>query len=231
MKALVARLDAASPRLSATVLEELYRDPFWEARFGARGKTFAAQDGLHHLSHLAQALLAEDPAILTVYARWLQSVLTSRGLCTRHLEQNFLRLAEAIARENLPGGEEAMRYLRLAAAALEYPGGPPQELQRAALRVATRAAGVGTEREQWCQEALTQLSYLADSVALRRSETFSAHVTWSAAFLERRGMPRGQFDELIASLGVALRADEVLSTEAKTAAAQTLAADRNPVGA
>lgn len=225
MKELVASIEAASARLSTVVLEEMYRDPFWDDRFGARGRKRAAEDGLHHLSNLAQALLAEDPAILTRYARWLQAVLTSRGLCTRHLEENFKRLADALALENMARGEEAVRYLALAEVALEYQSGPPQEIQRASKRIAARAAGL--VQEHWVDEALTCLSYLVDSVALGRSETFCSYATWVSAFSERRGVPRGHFNEMIAALGEALRTDETLSTEAKTAAEQLLAVERS----
>jgi hypothetical protein len=44
------------PELSRRAIEEMYRDPFWEDRFGARGRKFAAEDGEHHVVYLVQAL-------------------------------------------------------------------------------------------------------------------------------------------------------------------------------
>ena len=242
MKELARRIEAAAGPLAATTFEAMYRNPFWNERFGERGRKFAAQDGLHHISYLVQALLAEDAAILENYARWLQSVLTSRGICTRHLAENFQRLSAAIARENFPRGEEAVRYLALAEAALEYASGSPRELQRASTRIAQRAAASMYERHpEWEQkygapgrdrcveDGLYHLSYLADSLALGRPDSFSSYCPWMASFLERLGMSRHHLEEMLAAIGDGLKTDAALSAELTASAIATLEAGRNAI--
>ena len=101
---LVARLDASAERLTTRVLAEMYADPFWHARFGERADRYGRQDGRFHVDYVIQALQADDVGIIEHYARWLQQVLTSRGMCTRHLAENFARLADAIRDEAWPDG-------------------------------------------------------------------------------------------------------------------------------
>ena len=236
MKDLVQKLEEATDRLTLTVVEEMYRNPFWNDRFGARGRKFAEEDGRHHLSHLAQALAAGDAALMTVYARWLQSVLTSRGICSRLLAQNFQCLAAAIGNEKFPGGEVAIEYLARAEAALEYPEGEPGELVRASGRLAERAASLVYERHpDWAMtwgppgkarcasDGLYHLSYLADSLALGRPLTFSSYCAWMSGFLERLGMSPGHLAEILRALVSGVETDEALSPGLKRAALQTLA--------
>ena len=104
-------------------------------------------------------------------------------MCTRHLAENYQRLAAAIAKESFPRGEVALEYLALAEAALEYAGGPPQELQRASGRLARRSAALIYERHpEWEQkwgpsgrekcvdDGLYHLSFLADALAGPRAQ-------------------------------------------------------------
>ena len=56
MKDLARRIQDASTRLTVSVVADMYRNPFWDERFGARGRTRAVEDGGHHLSYLAEAL-------------------------------------------------------------------------------------------------------------------------------------------------------------------------------
>jgi hypothetical protein len=214
----------------------MYANPFWQERFGERGRLRAEEDGRYHLTYLAEALRAENPEILVNYARWLQTVLTTRGMCSRHLAENFTRLAAAIRDEAAPGVDEAARYLEVAETALTYADGPARAVQLAAPTLAERTVVElyarhpdwlrygGAAGQQRCQDdILYHLSYLADAVALGRADLFADYIRWIAAFLDRRGIPREHLRELLAVLDGTLA--ELPATD-RPAVAEVLAAGR-----
>jgi hypothetical protein len=164
-------------------------DPFWYERFGERANLHGKKDGRFHIDYLIQTLHAGDAAIIENYARWLQQVLTSRGMCTRHLSENFERLAAAIRDEGWRDAGVAAALLDGACAALRYPFGAAQELQRAIPRL---AAAVHASLP-----AVELAHYATDAVALGQPAVFVAHVRWLAGFLERHGVVRAH---LIAGL-------------------------------
>jgi hypothetical protein len=188
--ALADRLLAAADELTDQVLAEMYSDPFWYARFGQpRASRHGRQDGQHHIAHLVEALRAGDAVVIERYARWLQQVLTTRGMCTRHLAENFDRLGRAIADRGWPDGARAVELLAAATAALRYGDGPARALQDRADAIAGGDA-----------ELATLASYLADAVALATPAVFGAHVAWYAGFLEQQGEARGAVAALLGRL-------------------------------
>jgi hypothetical protein len=197
---LAEQIEARAPALAARALEQMYRNPFWHERFGERGRRFAQQDGEFHLSYLVQALTAGDPRVLTGYARWLQPVLTTRGMCTLHIDDNFARLA-CVLGDEIAEAAPAIAMLEAARDALRYNAGPARDLQEAAPRVADTAAGElyrrhpdwesrwgDAGRDRCCEDLRYHLSYLADAIALDRGNVFTAYVEWIGGFLERRGV-------------------------------------------
>lgn len=177
---LADRLLAIADELTNRVLEEMYRDPFWHARFGElRSTKHGRQDGHHHLAYLAESLRAGDVGVMERYARWLQQVLNTRGMCTQHLAENFDRLGRAIADRGVPDAERAVELLAAATAALRYDGGPARALQDRADAIAGGDAALAT-----------LVSYLADAISLTRPVLFSGHVTWYAGFVEQQGGSR-----------------------------------------
>ena len=233
---LADRIEAQAVALTRRVLGEMYANLFWQERFGERGRQRAEEDGRYHLTYLAEALRAESPEILVNYARWLRTVLTTRGMCSRHLAENFARLAAAIRDEVVVGGEEAARYLEWAEAALVYDRGPARAIQLAAPTLADQAVAVlyarhpdwrgsgGTAGQQRCRDdILYHLSYLADAVALGRADLFADYVRWIAAFLERCGIPREHLQEALAVLDESLAG---LPARDRRAAREALAAGR-----
>ena len=96
--ALREALSAQARELSQHVLDRMYENPFWMQKYGERGRRFADEDSPFHLKYLDQALAANDLAVFQKYAKWLRSVLVSRGMCSEHLGENFSLLAEAIKR-------------------------------------------------------------------------------------------------------------------------------------
>jgi hypothetical protein len=214
----------ASDTLARRAMDAMYRDPFWDARFGERGRARALDDGLYHVSYLAHALWFYTPTVMAVYARWLQGVLTPRGMCSRHIEQNFDRLGDAIEAEGIPNNEPVRSYLQAGKDGLRYPSGPARALQDAAPVLAERLALVlppmGPRIEPgWTGDPLYVLAYLADAVALDRVDVFAAHVLWMAGFLRSRNEPAGELERLLEAMGEEMR---VLPREAGEAAASSL---------
>jgi hypothetical protein len=212
---LSVRLDAAASQLTARVLDEMYLNPFWHERFGERADRHGKQDGRFHVDYLIQALHADDPIIMHNYARWLQPVLTTRGMCTRHLDDNVRLLADAIREQAWPDAQPALDMLAAARRALEYPNVPAQTVQRAAASLATQAAASLYSRhpeweERWPRERcvddlLYHATYAADAISLRQPALFVAHVEWIAGFLTRRGVPRAHLIESLDALREAAR--------------------------
>ena len=237
MTRLADQLEAEADALTRRVVEQMYTNPFWDERFGERGRQFAEEDGRYHVQHLATALRLGTPAAMEHYARWLQVVLTTRGMCSCHLAENFARLADAIQAADLPDAEQAIPYLRAAEEALVYQDGPARELQLAATQLADRCVAALYRRHpdwlaRWgpagrdrCRDDLLyHLSYLADAVALGKPEVFADYARWIAGFLARRGIPVEHLRETLVALDEALRQ---LPAEVYAAARPILAGGRD----
>jgi len=95
---LAAALERRAPEIARASSEGMLADPFWAARFGARGDHHTRQDGDFHVGYLVQALRLESPGLLENYARWLRGVLVPRGMCSHHLREHFRVLGEEVAR-------------------------------------------------------------------------------------------------------------------------------------
>lgn len=89
---------------TAKSIYEAYPD-LWE-RFGEKGFIHTEEDNQHHLDHLETAYSMADEAIFLDYAKWLESVLLSRGVETALIIDNFDRLI-SILPGKVDGEEEA----------------------------------------------------------------------------------------------------------------------------
>ncbi len=105
-------LRASAKQLAVRVIDTMYADPFWMSRFGDRGRERSEEDIAYHAEYLAQALEANDPGIMARYSVWLRSVLTSRGMCSRHLEESFERFEAALPAEIAAESATAMLAAR-----------------------------------------------------------------------------------------------------------------------
>ncbi len=163
---LVTELRAAGSRLTRRVMDEMYRDPFWSDRYGDRGRENAETDGDFHIKYLISALEGDDPSLFVTYGRWLRDLLVARGMCSRHLAENFERLATAIVDEGWPGHELAISILRGGAAGLRHTTGD--------------AGVIDAHRPAWKErvgdQGDTLLSYLADALATQQRMAFEAYV-------------------------------------------------------
>lgn len=214
--ALAARADA----LAARALRAMYANPFWEERYGERGHRFAAEDGRHHVGYLVEALRAGSPDTLTRYARWLQSVLVARGMCSRHLAQHFARLAEAIRANDVPDAARAVEYLAAAEDALLYEGSAAARAIQEQVERPLAATAVEADPASLAYYA----SYLADAVALGRPEVLADYVRWVAAHLVRHSTtsPVGLAAQLIRQLEALETYVAVLQPDAREAARTVL---------
>jgi hypothetical protein len=215
---LIDFLERDGRALSQRVLQEQYRDPFWSERFGDKGRRHANEDSDYHLKYLARALAAGDAHVLVRYAVWLREVLAARGMCTRHLDENFRLLSRAIAEQPWPAREQAVALLATAREALLYPGGAARALQEGTAGMAREiAAAFRRERPQgWKRDArgalaleddaANYLSYVADALASGRPDTLVEHTRWLATHVRAHSATPADIAAFLACVREALAA-------------------------
>ena len=219
MSELVAHLEREGRALSQRVLDEMYRDAFWSERFGDKGRRHANEDSDFHLRYLARAIAAGDAGILARYATWLREVLATRGMCTRHLDENFRLLAREIAAQPWPDRDWAAALLAQARDALAYPGGAARWVQDHGDRLAAAAVhgaqahGRGTWKKDDARgdaglsdDARNYASYLADALALGEARTLVDHTRWFVRHLHAHGASAAAIDGFMAGIAGALEA-------------------------
>jgi hypothetical protein len=186
---LLARLRNDKSSFARRVVDELYEDPFWEERFAARGRARSENDVGFHVDYLIEAIEANDPGVLERYAKWLQNVLTTRGMCTLHLADSFGRLSRVIA------DPLASHYLRAGREALLYDSGSARVLQERIHDVITTGTPGHIEDTEY------HLAYLADAIALGQPRVFMGHVEWLAYSFERHGKEKRALASTLEALG------------------------------
>ena len=199
-------LQAHAAPISRRAVDAMYADPFWDARFGERGRRHADEDGDFHVGYLAEALRLGSTAHFANYARWLRSVLVARGMCTRHLSEQLRCVADAVdALGALPSPEDARvvrAYVDAARDGLRYPEGSlgsrlqdaePRAAAAAEEALAARFYGASglPPRDRLRADAADLLSYLADAAALERPDLFAEHAEWLAGFFADQRRPDG----------------------------------------
>lgn len=241
MSDLAETLRENAQELSRRANARMYENPFWEARYGERGRIHARADGVHHVEHLAEAVGWEMPSVMIHYAQWLRPILVTRGMCTRHLADTFTALAQVIAEEGIDDSGMAAEYLRAAREALVYPTGPAGTLQRRARVLADSAAAVlyrrhpaweerwgSSGRERCVDDLLYHLSYLADATAMHRPDLFVDYVAWVTRFLEQQGVPGAHMREALDALAgeIASHGNEMRAVSSILIAARSAGEDR-----
>ena len=165
--------------IAGEAMRRMYEDPFWDARFGERGRKMALEDGQHHLSYLGAALVANNPGVLIKYAQWLRSVLVPRGVCSFHLGENLARIGEAVAERGLDTDGRARKFLAEACAALRYAEGFDEAK---VAREAALALPAGSH------ELCVLTSYLGDSLASNDPQPFQLYLAWARPWYATRGL-------------------------------------------
>ena len=183
--------------LAEMVVAEMYRNPFWQARYGDRGKIRALEDAGLNLDNLAAVLRLGIVAELGYHYRWLRDVLVVRGMCSRHVQETMgaicLALTAALPADQADTG---CAWLRVAEGTLLYDHPfaqalAPREaavilgaLQR--LAVPGRAGSPNSDSREG-QDLRYHLSYLTDALALDRPDLFTSYAAWVAGFLPTVG--------------------------------------------
>ncbi len=204
---LLARLRSSSVELNLAAVAEEFRDPFWLDRYGERGRRYALEDGQHHFNYVAEAVAAGSNHLLERYARWLRSVLVSRGMCSEHLADGYRIRARVLAARGWPDAEPLLAAFAVADEALRYVDGPAAGL----------VPPVSAPAEH--DEPRILRSYLADALALGRSDLWMDHLRWRLGFDARQGRPAGHLQALLGALGEQLAASPAapLLAEARSA--------------
>ncbi|NNB88220.1 hypothetical protein HJC10_34500 [Corallococcus exiguus] len=189
------QVEARTAFLASNSVQALYEDPFWAARYGIqRARRFGDEDAVFHVRYLVQALDAARPAILEDYARWLRTLLVTRGMCSLHLDQHFDGLARALQAEGFGPDSLPHTYVQSARQALRYKDGPAHAVESDAAAIISavvrRTEGPlpSGSRPRLEQEVRLQLSYLSDALALGRADLWNAHLQWYAGFWPQRGL-------------------------------------------
>jgi hypothetical protein len=199
--ALVEQLDERRSALSRRCIEAMYRDPFWQARFGDRGRRHAEEDSAYHVQYASSALRADDVEIFRNYARWLRGVLAARGMCSWHLAESFRQLAIAIRDEAIVGADAAVAILVDGERCLAYAEG------EAARFDARRTAIVRRAEEQPRSYRATELaSFVADALARGDGDVLAAHVAFLRGTLAR-GEERAALESTLRALVEATEAE------------------------
>lgn len=78
------------------VTDGIYKDyPILLEKYGERGRHKCREDNEHHIKYLQTAASMDEEKYFIDYAHWLNEILTSRGMKTEHLIDNFKRLISA----------------------------------------------------------------------------------------------------------------------------------------
>ena len=117
----------------------------------------------------------------------------------------------------LRSAHAADAYLKAAQDALLYSDDPAHAVQAVATEVVRRAVDIivadraqrferadDSGRPVWVDDLTYQVSYLADALALERTDVFAEYVVWSAATFKRRAIPLEQLVEELAAIDAAL---------------------------
>lgn len=188
MSSALEKVKSEARALSSAIADEMFQNPFWEHRYKERASKHTHEDGLFHLQYLEQAYLANDVEIMVSYARWLRTVLVSRGMTTRHLKMNFAILSRKLSDLLQDEARNFVTILDAGERALQYIAGPARELQKHAADLGEDARRMLSLNESsWMQRPIGQpgigafdavedlLSYGADALAANNRELLSAY--------------------------------------------------------
>ncbi|MFP3726640.1 hypothetical protein [Priestia filamentosa] len=111
---------AIANKIVTEVTEEIYTEyPELLQKFGEAGKQKCQEDNEHHLNQLRAAVHHDNVKMFIDYAEWLNGILTSRGMKTDHLIDNFERLIKQFKKQKNEGVQKHIAFLQKAIERLE----------------------------------------------------------------------------------------------------------------
>ncbi|TLS34956.1 hypothetical protein FCL54_23090 [Pseudalkalibacillus caeni] len=94
------------------ITEGIYQDyPELLERYGERGREKCREDNQHHFHQLHTAYKMKNDQFFIDYANWLNGVLTSRGMKSEHLIDNFNRIKKSVWKEEQSDEQEAYIHM------------------------------------------------------------------------------------------------------------------------
>ncbi|RAS71725.1 hypothetical protein [Priestia endophytica] len=111
---------AIANKIVAEVTEEIYTEyPELLQKFGRSGKQKCQEDNEHHLNQLRAAVHHDNVKMFIDYSEWLDGILTSRGMKTDHLTDNFARLIKHFKKQEDKELQKHISFLQEAIETLE----------------------------------------------------------------------------------------------------------------
>ena len=185
---ILIEIQSARVRILERMLADLYHNPFWDARFGEKGRIYAVQDSGYHIDYLLTAIKANDPQVYGAYWAWFRPLMVQRGICTRHLVDTLTSLGQHLIAEVAQDDRLLAVYLGAARQALDYDLPACREL--AALEnqivkdVLVRAGPFSPQNPSHPStetEILYVLSYLQDGAISENPEILKNYLHWGSA--------------------------------------------------
>lgn len=86
-------IESEKSKLVKLVVEDIYESyPWLTERFGQNGIERTIEDNYHHLNHLETAYEMGQESFFIDYSKWLESILTSRGVGTDLIVDNYKKI-------------------------------------------------------------------------------------------------------------------------------------------
>ena len=175
---IATEIDRVSEDIVRGLTADMYRDPFWEMRYGPGGHKHTRQDTLYHLARLKSAVIMQSPHSLSLYYRWVQGLLVYRGMCTLHLQETINSLGYQLAHHlPAPVWEQVQPIHQGSYAGLRYELPSAQALADQAALISQHAAA---RQQRPARDYRYLLSYLADAQAYSLDNTLAGYLHWLA---------------------------------------------------
>lgn len=196
---IISSIEQAREMIVERLVDEMYKNPFWEERYGKLGKAHARQDVNYHLDNLTVAIRVEMLSSPVNYYRYLRNILVHRGISTYHIRQT-LDLLCSLLKGTLPDEwPEIEPYLKAGyeGLACEHPAclklsNQREEIAQAVVQRLSAPPEEISTKTGWLQarfqEILLHLSYLQDAVDKDSPEIFENHARWSSDYYPSKGV-------------------------------------------
>ena len=104
-------INSEKAKLVDLVVEDIYNSyPELVEKFGDNGRKRTVEDNYHHIRHLETAYQMKQSSFFQEYTRWLNNVLTSRGVGTALIIDNYERLIKWMEQAEFDSAEEKEAY-------------------------------------------------------------------------------------------------------------------------